>query len=825
MDDDSAIVRWVGTFDGLSRPCVQLQDLSDGQLFSEMLFQISPQHFPAPQGPLSDPRKQLHLVTELAHALQAYYRDVLGVPVNLENIDLPQAVKGDAAEILKLAELTLGCAVQCENKAQYVTAMMSQDSETQAQLMIMIEGIINGTSAVLAPSSPSKPRASEAVGEGAGRSAADIAELERLRVENTRLLNELEAIRADHQSTMEEHKQALAKVAEERAEWNKLLANQKAEIDRIKKSCAMAESQSQEYRTEAAEKDRQIADLKQKAGELGRAEKERRALQDELDVTKAKLAQAGRDEAALEKYKKLAQGAADLKKQLKTTEEQLNGYIEKNLDQEEQLKKIGALKGQVESYKQQVVAAEERAAELQVALQKKEFEAGRLQEALKAATGERAAAQGELEGLRARLASLQAAPAAGEGGGLEEGLLGGMSVETREKMARLEREVAALRGAGPEAEKLALLESQLDDALRLKGKFEQEHLRASGRLLQLEADVADLQQKLARAEAELASRPSEAAAASRALEAEKGRVAELERALEEARGELQRASSAAHGASKEAAERLQAEGEKLAASVEKLTEEVEREREEKERAREEARRHMEEVARALRDKDEVREQYMKLREQIHVQDRTVAEQESALSYKTAELRRLGEENVSLTAIAKAGQEQLAGLQEQLAKAEKRVYEAQLGREQAESRAREGTRALEEKLVKSGHEIANLMADKSRLEAYMKQAKQVIAKQQEDWKARQKEARGRELERYEGQVEGLREQLREKEAALEQLKRTREEERAAIKRENKLVMTAFYEMGFDLMKMRAMPQMFRQVATSPLGRLRQHVTGS
>mmetsp|Transcript_45648 Transcript_45648/g.74433 ORF Transcript_45648/g.74433 Transcript_45648/m.74433 type:complete len:837 (-) Transcript_45648:309-2819(-) len=833
VDLEDSLVKWVNTFSGLSKPCENLADLSDGIILSDILYQISPGTFPLTEygAQALTYQQRLSVLSDLAGHLKQFYKEHLGLTIDTDSINLSAVADGDFKEILKVAELGLGVSVQCEDKDTYIRNIMSLDTEAQAQIMILIEGLLNGSSAVLAPPTPGKRRISQgSAGYHDDDHRTDVmdAELQRLTAENQRLMQEVESLRTEHASSVDEHKVTLAKMNEERTQWNKLLAQQKEEIDRIKKTSVFAESQTHEVRAQLHDNERTISDLRAKVADLSKAAQENRSLRDELDVVKAKLVQSAKDEAALDKYKKLAATAADLKKQLKDSEEQMNSYIEKNMEYEEQLKKIPNLKSQIENYRQQLVTLEGKSSEVQVTLQKKEFELNKVKETVATLTSEKDRQRQELEAARLKVSQLSSR-ANGHANDDEDGdfdangLAELLTPEIKAKIARLEHENKMLRSTSQDSERMEMMEAQLADATRLKTKFEQDYLSANQKLLQFESDVQALQNRNTTLEVEsaAASRKADSSFVSSRVESTHllEQIDTLQKEGDQLRQDLVKAHTAAKVIGKEAMDALRAENEKLTANIEKQSEEMEKLSEETDKLKDLDRRRLEELTNLLKEKDTLSRQYMTIREQISVQDRTVIEQQVALQHKTNEVRRIAEENQSLTSIAKHANEQLNGLQHKVAELENKVFQLEKERSNLSIKVKEA----EDKLTRSGAEIANLLADKSRLESYMKQAKQVIVKQQEDWKTKQKEMRQRDMEKFETNLEAVTAQLRERDLQIEQLKKSREEEKLLMKKENRLVVTAFYEMGLDLLRMRALPRLANPVVTSPLGRLRQQYT--
>lgn len=92
---------------------------------------------------------------------------------------------GDLEELSKLAEGVLGCAVQCEDKADYIQSIMTLDKGSQQDMMVLTqrvlmrgeENALDSQSSWAGDNTHDDSLFSE-VGGGAGGAAAEIAEVQ-----------------------------------------------------------------------------------------------------------------------------------------------------------------------------------------------------------------------------------------------------------------------------------------------------------------------------------------------------------------------------------------------------------------------------------------------------------------------------------------------------------------------------------------------------------------------------------------------------------------------------------------------------------------------
>ena len=82
-------------------------------------------------------------IKKILSVLNEFYTLELGITeTDLEVINANSIAKeGNTSEILKLVELVLGAAVECENKKEYIENIMLLDETSQRDLMVIIERV------------------------------------------------------------------------------------------------------------------------------------------------------------------------------------------------------------------------------------------------------------------------------------------------------------------------------------------------------------------------------------------------------------------------------------------------------------------------------------------------------------------------------------------------------------------------------------------------------------------------------------------------------------------------------------------------------------
>ncbi|MGH0162380.1 UNVERIFIED_CONTAM: hypothetical protein FKN15_051429 [Acipenser sinensis] len=214
-------------------------------------------------------------------------------------------------------------------------------------------------------------------------------------------------------------------------------------------------------------------------------------------------------EGMVDSYKKKLEDLGDLRRQVKLLEEKNTLYMQNTVSLEEELRKANAARGQLETYKRQVVELQNRLSEESKKADKMEFEYKRLKEKVDSLQKEKDRLRTERDSLKETIEELRCVQA--QEGQLTAGLvpLGSqdstdclaaeiVTPEYRERLIRLQHEnkILKLNQEGSDNEKIALLQSLLEDANSRKNELETENRLVNQRLLEVQSQVEELQKSL-----------------------------------------------------------------------------------------------------------------------------------------------------------------------------------------------------------------------------------------------------------------------------------------------------------------------------------------
>ncbi|KAL4074574.1 HOOK protein-domain-containing protein [Scleroderma yunnanense] len=524
------------TFD-LARPISTAVDLSDGAALFEVLSLVDADYFRQPSRAtpqLSDNWVlRFSSLKRLYRLLTQYFEDVLQKPTAALDVPNLQAAAKDynVGAILILCRMTLAITVQCEKNRDIIERIQRLDEDAQHYLMKAIEEVMVKISA-----SPNDN----------GNGAANMTEDDhyyRIQSDRSQILAEKETIEKVYSSLVEEHRTLQTNFDDLLSEKQDLLARfreaqrdienkrndkadafMRAEIDRLRAelqksedNLAMAETELDKQTSLASELTRKAEELQVKADQAAR-------LKDQLDEYRHAADRLQKTENVMEKYKKKLQESADLRQHVKSLERQNADLVDKNASIEEEYRKVAAFKPLMESYKNQIADLEGKVAGRAQELETVKFELEQTRTKLRITSEERAKDSEMLELYQERMRELEllshrAPPPhkvsdTGEESATnmkeftEEELIGEESFALNEELddaiagttmtdlklqiRKLQRELQSTKKNEADASRILVLENLLDDANRMKSRYETDYLAAHREKLVLQRDLEEI---------------------------------------------------------------------------------------------------------------------------------------------------------------------------------------------------------------------------------------------------------------------------------------------------------------------------------------------
>uniref|UniRef100_A0A8C7G499 Hook microtubule tethering protein 3 n=1 Tax=Oncorhynchus kisutch TaxID=8019 RepID=A0A8C7G499_ONCKI len=429
-----------------------------------------------------------------------YNQEVLQQQINdftLPDINLI-GEHSDAAELGRMLQLILGCAVNCEQKQEYIQTIMMLEESVQHVVMTAIQELMSKECPVM----------------GGNDSYADIDRQLKKTVED---LNEALATKEEIAQRCHELDMQVAALQEERGSLlaeNQILMERlnqsdsiedlnspvgrrhlqlQTQLEQLQEETFRLEAAKDDYRIRCEELEKELTELRGQNEELTSLADEAQTLKDEMDVLRHSSDKVSKLEVMVESYKKKLEDLGDLRRQVKLLEEKNTLYMQNTVSLEEEVRKANTTRGQLESYKRQVVELQNKLSEESKKTDKMEFEYKRLKEKVDSLQKEKDRMRSERDSLKETIEELRFVE--GSDNVLDSNV---GNVVVLEKLIRLQHENNMLKLAqeGSDNENIALLQSLLEDANSRKNELETENRLVNQRLIEGQSQVEELQRSL-----------------------------------------------------------------------------------------------------------------------------------------------------------------------------------------------------------------------------------------------------------------------------------------------------------------------------------------
>ncbi|XP_022382606.1 protein Hook homolog 2 isoform X4 [Enhydra lutris kenyoni] len=514
-----SLLTWLQTFH-VPSPCTSPQDLSSGLAIAYVLNQIDPSWFNEAwlQGISDDPGPNWRLkVSNLKTILQSlveYSQDVLGHPVLEQHLPDVSFIGefSDPEELGKLLQLVLGCAISCEKKQEHIQRIMTLEESVQHVVMEAIQELmIKDTPDSLSP---------ETYGNFDNQSrryyflSEEADEGDELRQRCLDLERQLVLLAEEKQSLVQENAALRERAGRPEGEGAEGLTAKKllllqSQLEQLQEENFRLENGREDERLHCAELEREVSELQQRNQVLTSLAQEAQALKDEMDELRQSSERAGQLEATLSSCRRRLGELRELRRQVRQLEERNAGHAERTRQLEDELRRAGSLRAQLEAQRRQVQELQGQRQEEAMKAEKWLFECRNLEEKYELVTKEKERLLAERDSFREaneelRCAQLQprgltqADPSLDPTSPAVENLAAEiLPAELRETLLRLQLENKQLcQQEAAYRERQEELQRHLEDANRARHGLETQLRLNQQQLLELRAQVEDLQKAL-----------------------------------------------------------------------------------------------------------------------------------------------------------------------------------------------------------------------------------------------------------------------------------------------------------------------------------------
>ncbi|KAJ2623718.1 hypothetical protein GGI26_002165 [Coemansia sp. RSA 1358] len=466
---------------------------------------------------------KLNNLKKLYKLVTRYYEEVLGYPAsNLTEPNISAIAKdGNVDELLKLCQLILTLAVQCERNQVYIGKIMSLGEEDQRSLMVSIESVL----AQLGSAEPdTEPDGHDVDMMDASLANDDVDPVARLQAELMKSYAEKDELEKSARELSVEHKDIQTKYEDllvlneelktrmEELERSMARADKtgkvdfllRAEIENLRHDLEKADSRYQEVDRLNKEQTATITDLSRRLTESEEAKDEVVKLRDQLQEYKHAAERLAKSEHVIEKYKKKLEESTDLRRQVRALEEQLAQAQDRSRQIEEEYKRVSQLRPTMDNYRDEYLQLESRHNLTVVELSQAMERLRKLEDEKERMRHEKQRDQDLIMSLEETLRELELNRDPGAGHGsvatLDAGLESAMSSEDRvtllTKVARLERELEEAKKQVSGTNPAEFLEEVADAANREKEQAINELNQEKEQRKRLEDELAAQAEKL-----------------------------------------------------------------------------------------------------------------------------------------------------------------------------------------------------------------------------------------------------------------------------------------------------------------------------------------
>ncbi|KAM9586885.1 protein Hook homolog 3 isoform X2 [Buteo buteo] len=496
-----SLLTWIQTFN-VEAPCQTVEDLTNGVVMAQVLQKIDPAYFHENwlnriKTEVGDNwRLKVSNLKKILKGILDYNHEILGQQI--DDFTLPDVnligEHADAAELGRMLQLILGCAVNCEQKQEYIQTIMMMEESVQHVVMTAIQELKKTT---------------EELNEALATKEEIAQRCHELDMQVAALQEEKSSLLAENQILMERLNQSDS-IEDPNSPAGRRHLQLQTQLEQLQEETFRLEAAKDDYRIRCEELEKEIAELRQQTEELTTLAEEAQSLKDEIDILRHSSDKVAKLESQVESYKKKLEDLGDLRRQVKLLEEKNTIYMQNTVSLEEELRKANAARSQLETYKRQAVELQNRLSEESKKADKLDYECKRLKEKVDSLQKEKDRLRTERDSLKETIEELRCVQAQ-EGQLTTTGLmpLGRqepsdslaaeiVTPEIKEKLIRLQHEnkMLKLNQEGSDNEKIALLQSLLDDANLRKNELETENRLVNQRLLEVQSQVEELQKSL-----------------------------------------------------------------------------------------------------------------------------------------------------------------------------------------------------------------------------------------------------------------------------------------------------------------------------------------
>lgn len=495
------LIKWLGTFD-LQAPHSSAEEISDGVALAEALAKIAPEWFTAvwkakiKTDVRTNWRLRVSNMKKIVEAVMEYYVECLNQ--QLSGYIKPDAIKigehCDNDELRRLLQLILGCAVNCDQKQQYITRIMGMEETVQRAIMQSIQEL-NFESLVDVTDGAQQRLYAEL--------QATVDMKDQLAQRCHELDQQLSLLQEEKAALIAENKKFQERLDEfenpEESGTSLKYSGLRKQVDALKDELFKIETSKDDYRIKVELLEKEVLELQSRQEDLQKAADEANHLKDEMDALRETTDKVAKYEITIESYKKKMEDMSDLKRQMKILEDKNIEYLQAKLDYEEEVKRTTMLRNHLEICKQQLTEVHHKLDEQCNKNDRLEFESKKMEDNLRTFQGEKDRLIVERDALKEmneelKCTQLQAAENMAKPSTDSTGVSGTemIPLDVKEKLLclQLENKMMKMKLTGNE-DKLPSVQALLEDSEERLNTLRGQNRKANQRIMELETKLEE----------------------------------------------------------------------------------------------------------------------------------------------------------------------------------------------------------------------------------------------------------------------------------------------------------------------------------------------
>ncbi|KAF4072893.1 hypothetical protein AMELA_G00252520 [Ameiurus melas] len=285
-----SLLTWIQTF-GVEAPCKTVEDLTSGVVMAQVLQKIDSWISRIKSEVGDNWRLKISNLKKILKGILDYNHEVLGQQIN--DFTLPDVnligEHSDAAELGRMLQLILGCAVNCEQKQEYIQTIMMMEESVQHVVMTAIQELMSKETPVssgndsYADLDRQLKKTVEELNDALASKEEIAQRCHELDMQVAALQEEKSSLLAENQVLMERLNQSDS-IEDLNSPAGRRHLQLQTQLEQLQEETFRLEAAKDDYRIRCEELEKELLELKVQNEELTSLADEAQSLKDEMDV-------------------------------------------------------------------------------------------------------------------------------------------------------------------------------------------------------------------------------------------------------------------------------------------------------------------------------------------------------------------------------------------------------------------------------------------------------------------------------------------------------------------------------------------------------------